>query len=169
MSSHAKNFKLPSLSFNLWTDADKAPDLDFFLSSLLALTNRSCNFRNAFSTSSPKIKKIISVIRSLILKKSLKRRVAILAYNFNKKWTPTGIFQGFCLDFKLFCLNELFYRYFSRVSRICISRNTCLRLLLVQANLIFQDSPFSYSRSSATFCHGLLFISFLWKCEWDLS
>ena len=68
-----------------------------------------------------------------------------------------------------FCLNEFLYRYFSRISRICIFRNTFSWLLLVQTDLIFQHSPFSNSRSSVTFCHALLFISSLWKCEWDLS
>ena len=50
-----QNFKLPSLSFNLSADPDERPDLDFFLSSLLALTYRSRNFTNAFSASSAKI------------------------------------------------------------------------------------------------------------------
>ena len=115
-----QNFKLPSFPFNLSADPDETPDLDFFLSSLLALAYRSRNFTNAFSASSAKIKKIILVIRARILKRSLKWRVQLPASNFNKKWTPSSIFRGFCLDFKLFCLNELLYRYFSRVSRICI-------------------------------------------------
>ena len=100
----------------------------------------------------------------------MKWRVQLPACNFNKKWTPSGIFQGFCHDFKLFCLNELLYKYFSRISRICIFMNTFRRLLLLQTNLIFLHSPFLNSRSSATFCHVLLFIiSLLWKCSWDLS
>ena len=98
---------------------------------------------------------------------NLKWRVQLPACNFNEKWTPSGIFQRFCLVFKLFCLNGLLYWNFSRISRICIFRNTFPRLLLVQinpifqysvqTNLIFQHSPFSNSRSSSTFLPCITF------------
>ena len=100
-------------------------------------------------------------------KKEFEMKSATSRLQLNKKWTPSGIFQRFCLVFKLFCLNGLLYRNLSRISRICIFRNTFPRLLLVKRNLIFQHAPFS--NSSTIFCHALLFISFLWKCEWDLS
>ena len=73
------------LSFILSTDSDKVPGLDFFLSFLLALKYRSHNFRNGFSTSSSKIKKIIQVIRTIILKRRLKCSVQLPACNFNEK------------------------------------------------------------------------------------